>query len=194
MGRPSKLTEERQAEIVKWLTAGATIKATCDAVGMSFTTFNNWENRGKAETLRREGSGIKEHSKQWDQEQLFVEFLEAVTHAQAWGLVVAAANFRAGMNPSQTETEATDTTTETRLRQIKRPDGTIEQVPYEHTKTVRKSSITTTPGDWRCAKDYLSRRDPKNWAETRKEQLTGRDGEPLVDFVALLEILRSRDS
>jgi hypothetical protein len=130
--------------------------------------------QGRIDTPRK--NNIKEGSKQWNEEQLYFGFFGEATHAQAWGLVVAAANFRAGMSSHDVETEATDTTTETRLRQVKHADGSVEQVPYEYIKVVRKSSVTTSPGDWRCAKDYLARRDPENWAETRKQEMTGKGG------------------
>lgn len=178
MGRPSKLTPDMQHEIISRLTVGATIKATCDAVGISDETFSNWMKRGQAELLRREGK-VKSGTPKWNEEQPYIGFFGEATRAQAAGLVTAAGRFREGMNPYDVETESTDTTTETRLRTVKHPNGTVEQVPYEYTKTVRKSSVTHSPGDWRCAKDYLARRDSKNWAETRKQEVTGEDGGPV---------------
>ncbi len=159
MARPTKLNDDMQAAIVKHLTAGVTQKDTCNAVGIAESTFCDWMVKG-----RNAKSGA------------LLEFSEQVTRAKAAGLVHATIRFREGMNPYDIETEATDRTSETRLRTIKHEDGTIEQVPYEYTKVIRKDSVTHHPGDWRCAKDYLSRRDPKNWAETRKNEHTGEDG------------------
>lgn len=169
MGRPSKLTPERQTEIIRRLTAGATITATCDAVGVAGETFSNWMKRGKVEFERRAQYGdLEDHMISWSAEYPYFGFFGAATQAQASGLVSAAAHFRAGMLPQDTEYEGTETITETRLRTVKHDNGTVEQLPYEYTKTVRKSSVTTSPGDWRCAADYLARRESDSWSKQQQ--------------------------
>jgi hypothetical protein len=71
------------------------------------------------------------------------------------------------MNPADIVTEHTETTTETRLRTIKREDGSTEQIPYEHTKETVKRIVSHQPGDWRAAMEYLARRDPAKWARQK---------------------------
>ena len=167
MGRLSKLTPESQQKIITALEAGATIKAACDWVPISTVTYFNWINRGIKEQERRENNGIKEGTKQWEIEQPFLDFFNASTRAQTAGLVNAAVQFRAGMNPSKSVTNTTVTTTETRLRTIKHDDGRVEQIPYDHVKSEQRQSITDTPGDWRAAMEYLARRDPESWARQK---------------------------
>jgi hypothetical protein len=182
MARPSKLTPELQQKIITRLVAGSTITATCDSIGITDATFRNWINRGKAEAARRDNPRVKEGTKQWaDEDPFFVFFMEA-TRAMADGLVHATARFREGMNPSQSETITTETVIETKTRTIKKPDGTIEQVPYEATKTITRRTVSHIPGDWRAAMEYLARRDPDNWARSapQKHEVTGKDGGAII--------------
>jgi len=167
MGRPTKLTPEVQAKIIQALEAGATVQASCDFVGIHKATYYDWLIRGEAERTRRENNGIKEGTKQWVAEQIYLDFSDAATRAQASGLVNASIQFRAGMNPSKSVTNTTITTTETRLRTIKHDDGRVEQIPYDHVKSEQRQSITDTPGDWRAAMEYLARRDPESWARQK---------------------------
>lgn len=167
MGRPTKLTPEVQAKIIQALEAGATVQASCDFVGIHKATYYDWLIRGEAERTRRENNGIKEGTKQWVAEQIYLDFSDAATRAQASGLVNASIQFRAGMNASKSVTDTTTTKKETRLRTVKRADGTSEQVPYEHTTTEQRKAVTHIPGDWRAAMEYLARRDPENWARQK---------------------------
>lgn len=167
-GRKTKLNLAMQDLIVVRLEHGATIKATCDSVGISTVTFHNWLNRGEAELTRRENGNVKNTTDKWQNEQPFVMFFNEVTRAQADGLIQAVLRFREGMEQSEVVSRAEETVTETRIGK----DGN----PYEYTKTVTKVTTTTQPGDWRAAMEYLARRDPDNWArrsqrETRQPHL-----------------------
>jgi transposase len=68
MGRPSKLTDELQAEIVDHLKTGNYIETVCALVGISKSTFYSWLNKGKTSTRTNKYS----------------RFAYAVERAQAW--------------------------------------------------------------------------------------------------------------
>ena len=177
MARPTKLTPDLQEDILRALRAGATIESTCDSVGIGVSTFYMWVAVGEA--YRDKQPHDKMPRKIKDREALS-EFSEQVTRAKANGLIHATVRFREGMNPSQTVSNITETVTETRLRTVKKPDGSTEQVPYEHTKTTNRRMITDSPGDWRAAMEYLARRDPEHWArQTIHHEHTGKDGKPI---------------
>jgi hypothetical protein len=158
MARPTKLDTDLQEKIVTRLSAGATIQATCDSVGIKKQTFYNWMKRGEKE---KEGE--------------FFDFFDAATRAIADGLITATIRFREGMNPSQQEAVTTETSIETRLRKVKTTDGKIVEEPYEYKKTVTRKTVTHVPGDWRAAMEYLARRDPENWARQapQKHEVAG---------------------
>lgn len=170
MPRHSKLTPDMQSKIVTRLAAGSTVQATCDSVGIAESTYYRWVAVGDAYA-----SGL-DHE---DMPRLIVdreawsEFSEAVTRAQADGLIQAAIRFREGMNPSESESVTTETVTETKLRKVKKDGGIVEE-PFEATKTTTRRTVTHTPGDWRAAMEYLARRDPANWANAQKHG--GMDG------------------
>ena len=46
-GRPTKLTPETSAAIIRALAIGATYKDAAEAAGVDYTTFNNWMKRGE---------------------------------------------------------------------------------------------------------------------------------------------------
>ncbi len=83
MTRLSKLTPDTQNRIVEALTAGNYFDASCEYAGIGESTGHSWMKRGRTELERRESPNVKEGSKQWDKEQRYVEFLEAVTYASA---------------------------------------------------------------------------------------------------------------
>ena len=68
VGRPSKLTDELQDEIVSYLKTGNYVETVCALVGISKSTFYSWLNKGKNSTRSNEYS----------------RFADAVEHAQAW--------------------------------------------------------------------------------------------------------------
>jgi hypothetical protein len=67
MARPTKLTPELQADLVRALASGAYIEAACEYVGIAPATYYGWIARANAE----------------DAEPEFLEFLEAVKKARA---------------------------------------------------------------------------------------------------------------
>ena len=52
MGRPSKLTEEREKIILGGIRAGSYLPIVCQLAGISIDTYYNWMNRGKKELER----------------------------------------------------------------------------------------------------------------------------------------------
>ena len=190
MGRPSKFTPDAKKRILEALEAGATVKAACGWVPIHTDTYHNWIKRGKEEAERRDKNGIKEGTKQWNEEQSYFEFFRNATRAQQTGMVNAAVQFRSGMNPSQSVSETTVTTTETRIRTVRHSDGRVEDVPYEHVKSEKRQTVTHNPGDWRAAMEYLARRDPENWARMKLELA----GKVDTGIGTLLEAIRNAKS
>ncbi len=189
MGRPTKLNPDLQEQIVTRLTAGATIKATCDSVGLGVSTFELWCAIGSAVIAGEKHDRMPRKVKA---REPYVRFAEETTRARSDGLIHAAISFRAGMNPSKTITEHTETVTETRLRTIKSDDGYTEQVPYQHVKETNKDIITNHPGDWRAAMEYLARRDPDEWA--RQKIKIDVEFKLIVEVVAAIESLGQNPS
>jgi len=87
MGRPSKLTEETQAKIEKAIRLGATYEMSAQYAGIHYDTFNNWRKRGAEELQRRENPRVQPGTKQWDDEQRYVEFYEAIKKAEGVAVV-----------------------------------------------------------------------------------------------------------
>lgn len=166
MPRPTKLNPELQQKIVERLQAGSTIKATCDSVGIAESSYYLWIAIGEAHSKGETHANMPRTIAERD---AYSEFSEAVTRAQADGLIQAAVRFRQGMNPYDTESVTTETLEETRLDK--------EGKPYTYRKTVTKKTVAHMPGDWRAAMEYLARRDPANWAQQKiSHELTGKDG------------------
>lgn len=68
MGRPTKLTLERQAEIVRLLRAGNYVETVCAYVGIHRDTFNGWMRRGR---------------RGWKIDKIYSDFSAAVERARA---------------------------------------------------------------------------------------------------------------
>ena len=66
MGRPTKLTPERQNRLVEAIQAGNYYKVACAAAGIDYSTFRLWMQAGEAKKNPR-----------------FSEFFEAITRAEA---------------------------------------------------------------------------------------------------------------
>jgi transposase len=81
MGRPSKLTDERQETICEALRKGVSIEGACGLAGIDETTFYRWKKRGEEELARVE-NGHANCSVRQDQ-QKYVEFCKAATRAIA---------------------------------------------------------------------------------------------------------------
>ena len=175
MARPSKLTPDMQSKIITRLSAGSTIKATCDSVGIGVSTFYQWLEIGNAHL---DGVPHDRMPRLIAERDAYAEFAESATRAQADGMIQAAIRFREGMNPSESEAVTTETQVETRLRKVKNKDGSIVEEPYEYKKTITRKTVTHNPGDWRAAMEYLARRDPANWANAQKH--TGADGKDIA--------------
>lgn len=83
MARPTKLNPDTQKDIIDALTAGNYFDAACEYAGITATTGYNWMKRGREELKRRGDPRVKDGTKQWEREQPFVEFFEAVSRASA---------------------------------------------------------------------------------------------------------------
>jgi len=67
-GRPTKLTPERQAEIVRLLRAGNYVETVCAYVGIHLDTFYEWMRRGR---------------RSWKIDAIYSDFSEAVNRARS---------------------------------------------------------------------------------------------------------------
>lgn len=79
-GRPTKLTPEKQEEIVKYLRAGNYVETAAAYAGLSKASVYNWMRRGRREIERVEDDPRR---KIREEEQPYVDFLYAVEKAQA---------------------------------------------------------------------------------------------------------------
>jgi transposase-like protein len=200
MARPTgrnRFTPELRQKILERLQAGATIKSTCESVGIGVSTYYEWVNIGAAhlngDTHDRMPRNVVER-------QSLADFAEAVTRAIADSFVHATVAFRQGMNPSKTVATTSETVEETRVN----PKTGKE---YTYRKTTTRTTTTAAPGDWRAAMEYLARRDPEEWARTtpQKVEVNGtvnityedkaialiREGK--LDYPKALEVFDGRD-
>lgn len=83
MARPTKLTLDVQKDIIQALEAGNYFDASCEYAGIAASTGYRWMQRGHAELERRENPNVKTGTKQWETEQPFVEFCNAVSRTSA---------------------------------------------------------------------------------------------------------------
>jgi len=157
MARPSKLTPELQTKICDLLTEGVSIENIAAAVGITDTTFYNWQAKG-----REAQSGM------------YLEFFEAITHAQKQALILAEQVARGGLEAADEHLQSVDEVTEIRLRTVQRLDENgkviIEKIPYEYRKLTKRTQKRTIPPDPRFALEYLWRRDPSKWARIQKTE------------------------
>jgi len=79
MGRPSKLTEERQETICEALRKGVSIEGACQLAGVSDRAYYKWRERGKKE-LQRVEEGHQNCRVRKDEES-YVQFFQETTRA-----------------------------------------------------------------------------------------------------------------
>ena len=82
MGRPSKLNETTQNAILKAISLGSTYYLAAQSAGVTFKTFDNWMKRGGSEHERRAKNGIREGTKQWNDEDSYYHFYTAVKEVE----------------------------------------------------------------------------------------------------------------
>jgi hypothetical protein len=153
-GRSSKFTPDLRQKIIDRLQAGATIKATCESVGIVPATYHLWMDIGRAYAA---GEAHRNMPRTVEERERFSEFFDAATRAIADGMIHATVAFKQGMNPSKTIATTSETTEETKVNP---KTGEL----YTYRKTITRTTTTTAPGDWRAAMEYLARRDPDEWA------------------------------
>lgn len=78
----SKLTPDTTTRITQAIRVGATYALAAQYGGVSYQTFRTWVKRGEAEIERRENPRVKPGSEQWDSEQAFVDFVQALRDAE----------------------------------------------------------------------------------------------------------------
>lgn len=79
----SKLRPEVMERITSAISIGGTYEHACRYGGITHQTFRNWILRGEAELQRRAGGRVKPGTAQWQAEQPYVDFYEAVREAEA---------------------------------------------------------------------------------------------------------------
>lgn len=140
MARPTKLNAEVQSKIVSALEAGNYFDAACEYAGITGTTGYNWMARGRDEIQRRENPRVTEGTKQWEKEQPFLEFFEAVSRASANVEVRTLANIQQA--------------------------GRGINAQYDAEGNVLMPAI---PGDWRALTWFMEHRYPKRWGKQYSE-------------------------
>jgi len=78
----SRLTPDTLTRVIQAIRVGATYELAAQYGGVSYRTFRNWVLRGEAEIERRENPRVKAGSEQWDGEQPFVDFVQALRDAE----------------------------------------------------------------------------------------------------------------
>jgi len=81
MGRPTKLTDDRQGTICEALRKGVSIEGACDLANVSARTFYKWRNRGEDE-LQRVEEGHRS-CRVRKREKPYVQFFRETTRAVA---------------------------------------------------------------------------------------------------------------
>ncbi|MBD2082267.1 hypothetical protein [Leptolyngbya sp. FACHB-17] len=71
MARPTKLTPELQERLLQAIRIGASLKTACAFVGIDYSTFRMWMQRGEGTHKTRKS------------DRVYVEFVEAVRHVEA---------------------------------------------------------------------------------------------------------------
>jgi hypothetical protein len=141
-GRKPKYNSEIHKQLVDLIATGNTIRDACAYVGIHEDTFHLWLRTNK-----------------------YSDFSEDIRRAKGQAHIGAVFAIRSAIQGQEQVTTTNDVVVETRLRKIKQPDGTVEEVPYDYTKTVRGTTVTKLPPDWRASIDYLKRRDPEHWSD-----------------------------
>lgn len=150
MARRTKLTPARQSDIIQALEAGNYFDASCEYAGVTATTGYNWKVRGREEKARRENPRVKEGTEQWEREQSFVEFFEAVSRASA--------------------------NVEIRTIASIQKSGVGIAAKFDNDGKETQPAI---PPDWRALTWFMEHRYPTKWGKQyseSKQELTGKDG------------------
>lgn len=189
-GRKLKLTNgenDIQITIINALRAGSTVERACEFANIHKSTFYLWLNIGKAYKEGRNHPNMPHYIA--DREALS-DFSDAITRARAQVSIAAARVVRQSFDVRTTTT--TKQITETRLRQIQREDGTIEQIPYTYNRTeiITQEHLPQA----RDAIEFLKRRDSHDWSEKARISIEDWRYKLLEDVqnndVNLLDIIR----
>jgi len=164
VGRQTKLDSKLQTRICGLLSKCVTVTDACGVVGIHKSTYYAWLARAEAEAQRLETE--PEGTEPYPDETPFLEFLDAVTRAEAKAKEVAAKTIHNAMLPYDVKESKTETFTETRLSK--------NGEPYEYKKQTDSEVTRSYPGDWRAAVEYLKRRDADQWSE--RQEISGKDG------------------
>lgn len=152
MPRPTKLTPEKQDEIVKALLGGSYFDAACEYVGIAASTGYRWMQRGRDELARRENPRVREGTEQWEREDKYVEFCNAVSRASA--------------------------EVEVRVLSSIRTAGHGSPARFDDKGNEIMSAIQ---GDWRALTWFMERRYPQKWGKVYSNQEhTGKDGGAII--------------
>jgi hypothetical protein len=162
MARPTKLNADVQEKITQALMSGATVEKVCAFASISEWTYYNWVAIGNA---YNDGIDHERMPRLIKDRKALSQFSQNVTYARASAHIKASSTLRGAMSETQSKTNTTETTIETRLRKIKKQDGSVEEVPYDYQKTITRQGVTTHPPDWRAAVEFLKRRDSDKWSD-----------------------------
>lgn len=157
MGRPTKLTPERQKQICDLLKSGNWVETACTLAGIDKQTHYNWINRAQAELNRMQEEGREDPD---PNEAPYLDYLDATTQARAEAearnvaLIQQAAS---GVNVVKTR------------RRTDQQGNIIEETEERYVER-----------DWRAALEYLQRSFPERWKHRSAVEATGKDGGPIA--------------
>jgi hypothetical protein len=141
-GRPTKFTPEVKKKIIDALSAGNYFEVACEYAGISVSLGMEWLQRGRGEHPSKPNS------------PQFVEFMEAVTRAQAEDEVHTIARLKkAGQGGDLIE----ETTFQEPSVIITHPDKRIEERIGKKRTVRRYSAPDTQPDEWRMERKHYQR-------------------------------------
>lgn len=162
MARPSKLTPPVAEIILRHIAECATYEAAANAAGISYATFRNWMVRGEQDMA---WCDAHPRSLVLPEQLLFVQFLEAVTRAQAEALTNASRSVHQGI----TGATAHEYTRETITEPVRDKAGNIvlddNKAPRMYTRTLERETVKQKEPDWRAGIEFLKRRDTDHWSD-----------------------------
>lgn len=156
MGRPSKLTAERQERIVQALRAGAPIGVAASRGGIHPSTYHEWDARGRAALERADHDPDRLDTV----DRPYAEFSETVTRARhEWELGRLAEIQYAGTGRPYEVTVTKEV--------IHKDTGEVVTL----TEVRRGVEV-----DWRAAAWLLERRNPQVYGKVYRAEVTGPEG------------------
>ena len=155
-GRPSKLTPERESQILSEVEKGTPVDLVAQKCGINQDTFYDWMNRGEEDRLNNKVT-------------MFSEFTEKV--------LIARDRFEASLAEKWIDLSTKPQRKTRRVykeKVVEKEDGTFETVKFLDSEIIEEVG----DGDWQGIAEYMSRRY-RRWKRRENVEHTGKDGGPI---------------